>query len=90
MLALLLQWASVVCAHYGVAVSDVGVSLSDGRAFCLLVGNSLSHCGVVNMVPTFFLHCYSERSSNQGRFQLSDGGAAFIRGWLRIVDQLIT
>jgi abnormal spindle-like microcephaly-associated protein len=36
-IALLLKWARVVCAHYGVEIENLSVSFSDGRGLCLLV-----------------------------------------------------
>ena len=36
-MVLLLQWARLVCAHYGIEVENFSVSFSDGRALCFLV-----------------------------------------------------
>jgi abnormal spindle-like microcephaly-associated protein len=34
---LLLQWARLVCAHYGLEVENLSTAFSDGRALCFLV-----------------------------------------------------
>ena len=34
---LLLSWARLVCAHYGVHVDNFSTAFSDGRALCYLV-----------------------------------------------------
>ena len=34
---LLLQWARLVCAHYGLEIENLSTSFSDGRALCFLV-----------------------------------------------------
>ena len=34
---LLLKWAQLVCAHYGLEIENLSVSFSDGRGLCLLV-----------------------------------------------------
>ena len=34
---LLLEWARLVCAHYGLEVENLSTSFSDGRALCHLV-----------------------------------------------------
>ena len=36
-MVLLLRWARLVCAHYGVPVDNFSTSFSDGRALCYLV-----------------------------------------------------
>lgn len=34
---LLLRWAQLVCAHYGIEVENLTVSFSDGRGLCMLI-----------------------------------------------------
>lgn len=34
---LLLKWAQLVCAHYGLEIENLSVSFSDGRGLCLLI-----------------------------------------------------
>ena len=57
---LLLKWAQLVCAHYGLEIENLSVSFSDGRGLCLLV-----HHYHPNFLPMEEI-CFETTQTQQG------------------------
>lgn len=78
---LLLKWARVVCAHYGVEIENLSVSFSDGRGLCLLVHHYHPSFLPLNEI------CMETTQTQQGN---SNGGSTTQSSFNDSFDQKVT
>ena len=67
---LLLKWAQLVCAHYGLEIENLSVSFSDGRGLCLLVHHY--HPNFLPIEEILFETTQTQQGNSNGPKNLND------------------